>query len=352
MSLKELGITTKKIDDMLVAGIRFRMQNPQEMGSKFEELSRKCRDYICSTAMAVYDYGLGTERGVVTEACFPVTEAVQTAEIESRVLKGGKALTVIHHGPHEKIWESYQKLLDYMGEHGIPGSAIRREVFLECDPEDPGKDVTEIQVFPHDWEDRLARNVERVLGVDARREVMRGVEGITPESSKADRTSWIKAAIDRLDELADEDQKYDIVSSCAHVFSQKRIEELRAVWDRNHDIDELLKFMREDPDSWYAEPRREGSIIYTKKNPFDRKAWEESTTEAERKKAFCHCPMVRKNIDMIPPTFCYCGAGWYRQYWEGILGKPVKIEFLKSLTRGDDTCELAIHPPPEVIEKS
>jgi hypothetical protein len=37
--------------------------------------------------------------------------------------------------------------------------------------------------------------------------------------------------------------------------------------------------------------------------------------------------------EQISPTLCYCGAGWYRRIWEGILEKPVeKIEMLHSVS--------------------
>jgi len=50
----------------------------------------------------------------------------------------------------------------------------------------------------------------------------------------------------------------------------------------------------------------------------------------------------------MPPTFCYCGAGWYRQQWEGAVGKPVQIEIVDSLLKGDDRCTFAIRLPDEL----
>jgi predicted hydrocarbon binding protein len=44
-------------------------------------------------------------------------------------------------------------------------------------------------------------------------------------------------------------------------------------------------------------------------------------------------------------TYCYCGAGWYQQLWDGIMGQPVRVEVLKSILQGDDRCSFAIHLP-------
>ena len=106
--------------------------------------------------------------------------------------------------------------------------------------------------------------------------------------------------------------------------------------------------MYEDP-AWYEDPIRKGNIIYVEKVPYNQKGYQEAKTEAEKKRNYCHCPLVRKYLDEIPSTFCYCGSGWYRQQWEGILQKPVKIEMVKSLLKGDDTCEFAIHLPKGVV---
>ena len=105
--------------------------------------------------------------------------------------------------------------------------------------------------------------------------------------------------------------------------------------------------MHEDP-TWHEKPRREGNVIYVRKIPFDSKNYGKAADRDEKRKHYRHCPMVRNHLDNgIFAAFCYCGSGWYRQQWEGILRKPVGVKILKSLLKGDDTCEFAIHLPVE-----
>jgi predicted hydrocarbon binding protein len=54
---------------------------------------------------------------------------------------------------------------------------------------------------------------------------------------------------------------------------------------------------------------------------------------------------VLKTSDTISPTYCYCGAGFYKGIWEEILQQPVEVEVLKSILNGDDVCTIAIHLP-------
>jgi hypothetical protein len=105
-------------------------------------------------------------------------------------------------------------------------------------------------------------------------------------------------------------------------------------------------------DFWYEKPVRRGNVLYMRKNPYNPEGYEQATTPAERRKAYCHCAFVHPYLDEIPAklstTFCFCGAGWYRRLWEGVLGQPVKIEHVETLLRGHDQCTLTITLPLEL----
>jgi hypothetical protein len=193
--------------------------------------------------------------------------------------------------------------------------------------------------------------VEKVLGAGARQTLMQGIESITPDSSFEEYTAWIQGAMARLDALTDdEEKKCLVVSHCAHVFPQERIDQLRAIYQAGA-FDDILREMYRD-DFWYEKPVRRGNVIYMRKNPYDPEGYEKGTTPAERRVAYCHCAFVHPFLAEIPfrlsPTFCYCGAGWYRRLWEGILGQPVVIEHVETLLRGNDQCTLTITLPLEL----
>lgn len=345
---EDTGIVPKRIGEMLVASIGFKGEF-KEIAPKFETLLEHCADYICGPACALYDYGVYTD-GVYIEACFPVTQKVETDEIKSRILEGVEVLSVVHHGSYEKRGESYQKLYRYISTHGIAATAFAREIYVDDNPENPEENVTEIQAVLHRWDNRFAAHTDQVLGIDARKEIMKGSNTLfTLESGMETRTQWLKAAIERLDALADDDEKFEILSQCAHEFSEKRIGDLRAIYEETGSVDEVLKAMGKDP-AWYENPKREQNIIYVTKVPYNREGYEEAESKAEKKMHYCHCPLVRTHLEEgISPTFCYCGAGWYRQLWEGILGVPVQVTIVRSLLKGDDECEFAIHIPSDFI---
>lgn len=348
VALLEARITKKKTEKMVVASIGFRDDyKGTKIPSMFERLFKECREYVCGPAITVYDYGVYSD-GVEVEVCFPVTKPVEKGEVKSRTLESVEVLSLIHNGSGDEIRESYRKLYGYLREHGIVGTSFAREVALKLSPDKPEENVIEIQAVLHKWNERFAKNVDRVLGSEARKKIMQDSDKLsTLESTIDERARWIKAATQRLDKLANEEQKYDILSCCAHDFSLKRIRKLRTIYEQSQNIDEVIKAMHQDT-SWYEKPRRERNTIFVRKIPFDAENYKKAADRDEKRKHYCHCATVRNHLrEGIPPTFCYCGSGWYRQQWEGILRKSVKVEIRKSLLKGDDTCEFVIHLPSD-----
>lgn len=343
MTQEARPISHKKLDKILAATTRLTIRKRQELHPIFEEMGREWQGKVTGPPFAVFHWDTGVD-GVEVDAGFPVSRVTDTAGDRSTTLEEAEAFTLLHVGAYDTLGQSYSKLYTQMYERGIPASLMSREIYLKYDAKSPQKNVTEIQVLIHDWIDRFSAALERVLGTQQREGVMIGSSGLSPESTKAERTLWVCAAVERLDGLADDQQRYDILSSCAHVFPEERIKKLRAIYEQTEDIDAVLMEMDKDPD-WYESPLRDGSIIIVQKVPYDKKAYDKASNDEEKKRAYCHCPMVRHQFDETPPSFCYCGSGWYRRLWEGILTESVQVEMLKSLTRGDNICKFAIHLP-------
>jgi hypothetical protein len=259
----------------------------------------------------------------------PVAQAIETDRIKTRILPKMEVLSLVHTGPVEKLKETYGKLYTSASEHGLISDEFCREVFL--DSNDPAGGEIELQFILHNWNELLGRNLERVLGKEARQKVMQGSDELTMASTINERFYWVKETMERLDNLADQDKKYDILSSCAHVFPVGQIEKLKVVYEEARTktgdslkaVDAVIEFMNEDP-GWGEPPLRKGNVIYSIKQPRDTKAYKNAKTEAEKRKSYCFCPLV-----------------------EGAIGKPVRIDVVKSVLKGDDVCQFAIHLPED-----
>jgi len=136
-----------------------------------------------------------------------------------------------------------------------------------------------------------------------------------------------------------------------------QVAKLKAVFDeayaQTHDglqaVDAVLDFMEADPGWSETRPTHEDHIIYAAKGPRDPQAYAEAQTDLERRRAYCFYPLIRTRLDQgMPTAFCYCGSGWYRRQFEGAIGKPVSIDIVSSVLRGDGVSRFTIHLPEEL----
>ncbi|MFW9941841.1 MAG: hypothetical protein ACFFFT_12435 [Candidatus Thorarchaeota archaeon] len=345
MSLQDLEIIYKEIDKELIGYINFRGEI-EDIPSKIEELYQYYKEFLLSPPFAIIDYGVYSEGGKDIDLCFPIKESIELDNINTKYLDEVEVLSKIHNGQIENIDESFQQLNTYFKLHGLPTTEWLRLVFHHYDRNFPDNNEIEIQKGIHPWDKRLTSSLDRVLGEKARRKILKDREKLfTIESSNEERTGWVKSVIERIDQKAKEYEKYDILSPCAHKFSRKRIESLKSIYKETGDLNEVLKEMHKDYE-WYEDPVLKDNIIYVTKIPYNPEGYKKAHTLKEKQANYCHCPLVRNHFNEgISPTFCNCSAGWYRQLWEGIIGRPINIKILKSLLKGDQNCKFAIYLP-------
>jgi effector-binding domain-containing protein len=340
----------KKLKETLVATVRLTLKQRAAIKDVLAELAQEIPgETIAGVPFCIFQFVSSVQDGYDVEAGFPVNQKVETGALKTRVLPAMEVLSIVHRGAPEKLGETYGKLYGYAEEHGIISDEFCREVYLDVG--------VEVQFVIHQWTERLAENLGRVLGEETKQVVLQGSDVLGIESSVDDRFRWVKGMVERLDDLADEGQKYDILSSCAHVFPVGQIAKLKGIYEETkaktknsmQAVDAVLDFMASDP-GWSEErPLREGNVIYSAKSPRDPKGYENAKDDLERRRAYCFCPLVRNHMDQgIPTAFCYCGTGWYRQQWEGAISRPVTIEIVKSVLKGDEMCQFAIRLPEDL----
>lgn len=352
-----MNIEPKKLEQTLIATTRLTVKTRAEIRGTLEELAQEIpRESVAGAPFCIFQFITSVRDGYDVEIGFPVTHEIETDTLKTRLLPAMGVLSIVHRGSQKKLGEAYSQLYGYAEEHGIISDEFCREVYDMVQGE-PDETQIEVQFVIHQWNDRLAKNLDRVLGEETRRVVMQGSDASSVESGVDERFRWVKGMVERLNGLADEHQKYDVLSRCAHVFPASQIAKLTAVYQetkaRTQDpwqaVDAVLDFMASDPGWGEERPAREGHVIYSAKSPRDPQGYEKAESDLERRKAYCFCPLIRQHMDQgMPIDFCYCGAGWYRQQWEGAIGRPVSITLVKSVLKGDDECQFAIQLPQDL----
>lgn len=315
---------------------------------------REVRERIAETDVAgppfcQFNFISGFAEGFDVEVGFPVRTILETDGLSSRMIPQTEVLSIVHSGPVSALRETRLSMHEFASRQGYISDEFNREIYLDWGMCDPGR--IELQFIIHPWARLLEESIARVSGEDLRHTVVPAGLGDHDRTTALERFHAVRNVVSDMKQRMTEKDRYEILSRCAHVFPEKHIVRLKAAFvevkERTGDglqaVDAVLKLMEHDP-AWGEVPRREGYIIYSAKNPRDPAAYSGASTAAEKARAYCFCPLIQDYLDEgMPVDFCYCGAGWFRRQWEGATGKPVRIEIIRSLLKGDERCEFAIH---------
>ena len=221
--------------------------------------------------------------------------------------------------------------------------------------------------FERSWLSKFSSCLDKIAGEDTRKKILQGSKKLTSDSHSDETIEWTRQAMDRLDALVDE-KKVEIMTGCACRYPESELSEIRDAYAKAKDIgvahrmlkDKFVSFLKNDLGleddlvqeimnrGWGSAGVREGNTIIATKIPKSGNLvkYLKETDREKRRELYCHCPRIREAIGSdtkISPTYCYCGAGFYKGIWEYILQQPVKVELLESVLSGDEVCKVAIH---------
>ncbi|MCX5977051.1 MAG: DUF6144 family protein [Coprothermobacterota bacterium] len=53
----------------------------------------------------------------------------------------------------------------------------------------------------------------------------------------------------------------------------------------------------------------------------------------------------------VPPTWCYCSAGYEKTLFDNVFGESLEVEVQQSVLDGSERCRFAIKLPKSVVQK-
>jgi len=222
--------------------------------------------------------------------------------------------------------------------------------------------------FEKAWLGKLSAALDETSGKEVRRKIMKGSEDLSADTPSEEIIAWSRTAMDRMDTILDENTSKEIMTRCACHYPREQLQDVRQIFEKTCDVEAVLEVLRDRFTSflrdvlgvgdemigdildrgWGLAGILEGSTVIATKIPKSGFLLEYMSEKdpVRKRQLYCHCPRIRDVIESgetISPTYCYCGAGFYKDIWECILSRPVDVEIRKSLLNGDDVCSFAIH---------
>ncbi len=183
--------------------------------------------------------------------------------------------------------------------------------------------------------EEIGGRIEQFAGKNLRKKVMAGSDSVigSPDIEKVG--VWVKAAMDRLDVGVDSSKREQIMQTCGYncfAINRRPMELARARRRRFATEEEFLAAEVQKPPKGVRLERKGNLLIQF------------YTPHTFGRGMNCYCYIMRKLPAgvKVSKTYCNCSRGYVEKYWEGILGRPVKVELGETAISGADECRFVI----------
>lgn len=172
---------------------------------------------------------------------------------------------------------------------------------------------------------RIVKILYDMAGRAAVKEVMKGVADFMSAKRPQDRAAWMRLMIGRMEGTIGREKAIQVMTACGRmccgVTSRRRADEIKK------SSPTLIELVQNLNRGRLGGGRLRVVDKHTITGGYDR----------------CYCGLVSQTAEKFPLlTYCSCSAGWYRQLFETVLGRPVTVEINRSIITGAKTCEFII----------
>ncbi|MBU1878924.1 MAG: GyrI-like domain-containing protein, partial [Chloroflexi bacterium] len=120
MSLRELGIEHKRLNETLAVVVRANPQNRDELRAILDDLRQYIpEEIIAGPPFCVFQFITSLKDGFDVEVGFPVSQAIETDAIRARLFPPLQVLSLTHRGPAAELGETYKALYGRAAAHGL-----------------------------------------------------------------------------------------------------------------------------------------------------------------------------------------------------------------------------------------
>jgi hypothetical protein len=181
----------------------------------------------------------------------------------------------------------------------------------------------------------IGGRIEEFAGIEVRQKVMQGSELAAATSNMTRVSLWVKESMDRLDSLADPETRRKIMNACGHNCCRHNIRMVQTRKARRQKFATEEEFLKAEVKNPAKGTRLEiqGNLLLHSYTPH---------TYSTPRRCFCSLMCHLPEDVQVSPTYCQCACGFMQEYWETILGRPVRVEVLTTAISGAPECQFQV----------
>ena len=136
--------------------------------------------------------------------------------------------------------------------------------------------------------------------------------------------NWVGDLMASIDSELDEATKIKVLSNCGKACFQ-RFQFKKDIAARGKGSpDKLVEALKQNFEAW-----REGDTVHVRYGAVN--------------KYGCYCPAANYRPGKPNDIHCYCTRAMHQAIWEAALGRPIRVDILETVRRGDPTCHFLVH---------
>jgi len=168
------------------------------------------------------------------------------------------------------------------------------------------------------------QKVDQWVQGEVREELLNACDDYMTLTTAVQKAQFLHGMMNAFDQKVDGNTRTKIMQACGrHCIGASTLKRARLIAQGAKDTDDLLERLNAAHiGGGYLQ--RERDVIHA---AYDR----------------CYCGSVSKTKEVFSPTYCQCSCGWYQKLFEMLLERPVEVDLLGSIIRGDSRCQFLIH---------
>jgi hypothetical protein len=182
----------------------------------------------------------------------------------------------------------------------------------------------------------LGGHIEEFAGKETAQKVMAGSEQIAKSSDKEKVAVWVKEAIDCLDNTASAETCHQVMTACGYNCLARASGLANGIKNRRKKHATEEAFLEAEIKKPLKGIRLElqGKTLIHYYTP---------RTYSSPRRCFCGLMNALPEETNTSLTYCHCARAFVEKYWEGALGRPVKVEVVETCLGGAEECKFIIH---------
>jgi hypothetical protein len=182
----------------------------------------------------------------------------------------------------------------------------------------------------------LGGHIEEFAGKETAQKVMIGSEKIAKSSDKVKVALWVKETIDCLDAAATAETCDRIMTACGYNCLARATGLANGIKNRRKKHSTEEAFLEAEIKKPLKGIRLElkGKTLIHYYTPH---------TYSAPRRCFCGLMNALPEGTNASLTYCNCSRAFVEKYWEGALGRPVKVEVVQTCLGGAEKCKFIIH---------